>query len=613
MVTVTPDVVVILAVTFVALVLFAVEPVRIDVIAIGLMVTLLLLEPATEPIASLGVLSAPISVFDDPVQGVSGFSSTATIVILSMFILSEGIRRTGCIETVTRVAAEYTGDDERRQLGATIGIVTPVSGAIGNTAAVAILIPMVKDLASRGGNSPSKLLLPLSYASMFGGTLTLIGTSTNVVASEIAARDAFLGRGFSMFEFTHLGIIVSLVGGLYLFTVGRQRLPERVEPMDATTATTNEYVTDVVVPSGSALVGRSIDAVIEDTGVDAELLHLVREEEIIQSLGSQTVEPGDVIGLRTDRETLADLIDDDDLALAPETTVEGVELEPLDERPLVELVVAYGSSLTGATLNSVGFYQRYGSPAFALRQGGADIRERIDNRPIRSGDSLLVQATPAGIDRFDDADFVVGRAIDRPTFRPSKTPIAVGIVALVVLLATVKTVPMMVAALTGALLMVLSGCLEPSEVYDAIDWEVIFLIAGVLPLGIALENTGTTALIAALVVESATYLPTIAVLGLFYLTTAVLTNIISNQASVVLMVPVAAETAVGINSEPISFIIAVMFAASTAFTTPIGYQTNLLVYDHGGYQFSDFVRVGAPLQLLLGLVSTLCIAVFWGV
>lgn len=614
MAAVTPEIVAVLVVTLAALVLFATEPVRLDVTAIGIMVTLMLFEPATEPLAAVGLLSEPLSLLEKPIDGVSGFSSTATIVILSMFILSEGIRRTGFIEIVTKQVSRV-GDGERRQLGGIMGIVTPISGFIGNTAAVAILIPMVNDLADESGNSPSKLLIPLSYAAMFGGTLTLIGTSSNVLASEIAAREEFLGHPFSMFQFTHVGLIISLVGGLYLLTIGRRLLPERIDPSEnATEAGMSEYMTEVIVPESSSLVGRSVRELLVDTDLDVDLLHLVRGGDYLKPLGPRTIQVGDVFGVRADREMLADLVADDDLALAPEANLDGVDLAPNDETSLVELVVTRSSSLAGQTLESVGFHRRYGSPAFALRQGREVIRKRMDHSPIRHGDSLLVQATPTGVKRFnDDTDFIVGQAIDRPAFRESKIPIAVGIVVVVVLLATLKIASMMVAALTGALLMVLTGCLDPSEVYDAVQWDIIFLIAGVIPLGLAMENTGAAVLIAEMLAESARFLPPIAVLGLFYLVTALLTNIISNQASIVLMAPVAFEAAVRIGSEPTSFILAVMFAGSTAFTTPIGYQTNLLVYNPGGYRFSDYVRVGAPLQLLLAVVTTACIAVFWGV
>jgi di/tricarboxylate transporter len=236
----------------------------------------------------------------------------------------------------------------------------------------------------------------------------------------------------------------------------------------------------------------------------------------------------------------------------------------------------------------------------------------MDHVRLRVGDTLLIQGTPDSIERLNvNRDFIVAQEIDRPDYRRSKIPVAVGVVGAVVGVAALGVLPIVVAALTGALLMILTGCLKPTEIYDAVQWDVIFLLAGVIPLGIALETTGGADLIADLVVQSATFLPPLGVLALMYLVTALLTNIISNNASVVLMIPVAVEAAQQLGVNIFSFILAVTFAASTAFMTPVGYQTNLFVYGPGGYRFTDYLRVGTPLQLLFTVVTTVGIAVIW--
>ncbi|USZ77706.1 SLC13 family permease [Halorussus vallis] len=598
--------VVVFAIVLIALALFATEPVPIDITAIGIMVSLMVLEPWTRV---------------SPAQGVSGFASTATVTVLAMFVLSYGVQRTGAVQILGRKIAAFTRDDERRQLGATIGVVGSISGFINNTAAVAILLPMVTDLAHEGKTSPSKLLIPLSYASMFGGTLTLIGTSTNILASDLTARLAQenpdLGlHAFSMFEFTQLGIIVTIVGAIYLMTVGRWLLPARIPPKEDLTEEFEmaDYLTEVTVGAESPLVGQTVADALDETPFDLDLVQLIRERQtFVEPLGPKEIQAGDVFALRTDRDTLVELLNTEGLSLLPNVDVDEEELEGEDtERSLVEVVIAPRSSLVAETLASTNFRERYDATVLALRRGPEYIRKRMDRAELQVGDTLLIQATPESISRLNvNRDFIVAQEIEQPDYRESKIPIAIGIVAAAVAVAALDLLPIMVSALAGAVAMVLTGVLKPPEVYDAVEWDVIFLLAGVIPLGIAMEETGAADLLAQLVVVSADFMPPIVVLGLFYLVTALLTNIISNNASVVLMIPVAVEAAAQLGVNAFSFVLAVTFAASTAFMTPVGYQTNLFVYGPGGYKFTDYVRVGTPLQLVFAVVTTLGIAAFW--
>ncbi|WP_302082843.1 SLC13 family permease [Salinibaculum rarum] len=609
-----------------ALVFFATEPVPVDVTAIGILVVLLLADPVTEALADGGVLAEPLYVLrpagaDLSValdSGLSGFASTATITVLAMFILSAGVQRTGIIQRLGHLVSRLTGDSELRQLGATIGIVSPLSGFINNTAAVAILLPMVTDLAHRARNSPSKLLLALSYASMFGGTLTLIGTSTNILASDLFATLEGTGQGFSMFEFTQLGVALTVVGAAYLLTVGRWLTPARIKPRADLTDEfdMSEYLTEVVVREDSPLVGQTVASALEESDFDVDLLQLIRgDQTFMEPFGSKTVQAGDVFSLRTDRDTLVELLDVDGLDPVPGAEITDEELEaPQESSNLVEVIVAPGSALVRESLASTNFRQRYDAAVLAIRRGDEVIHRRMEAVRLRVGDTLLVQGPADSIDRLNASpDFIVAQEVERPDFRESKTAVAIGIVAAVVLAAAATPIHIAAAALAGALGMVVTGCLKPTEIYNAVQWDVIFLLAGVIPLGIALEETGGATLLADLVVGSATLLPPLGVLALVYVVTALLTNVISNNASVVLMIPVAYETAVQLSAPRISFVLAVTFAASTAFMTPVGYQTNLFVYGPGGYRFTDYLRVGGPLQLVFAVVTTLGIAVIWGV
>ncbi|WP_336345184.1 SLC13 family permease [Halalkalicoccus ordinarius] len=592
---------VVFGIVLLALVFFVLEPVPIDVTAIGIIVVLVALEPWTT-----------IS----PEDGVAGFSSPATVTVLAMFIISEGVRRTGVVQRIGDWIVEATRGDPRRQLAAVIGLSGGSAGFINNTPVVAIMIPMVMNIAKQTRTSPSKLLLPVSFASMMGGTLTLIGTSTNILASDVSAR--LLDRPFSMFEFTALGVLVLVTGVVYLLLVADRLIPERIQPEEELIEEYEmaDYLTEVLVREDSPLVGMTVERTLEELEFDGDIVQVIRHgEAFIEPLARKELREGDVLMLRTDRATLVDLIDAEEVDLLPEVQLHDADLERAEEaRNLVEVVVLPDTALVGETLNSLNFRQRYDATVLAIRRGGEVIRQRMDKTPLRGGDTLLIQAPEETITRLDrDRAFVVADEIVRPEFRTGKLPIAIVIVAGVVALAALEVFPILITALAGVVAMVATGCLRPTEMYEAVDWNVIFLLAGVIPLGVAMERTGGAEWIASLVVSGSSTLPAIAVLGVFYLLTALLTNVVSNNASVVLMIPVAVDAAAAIGANAFSFVLAVTFAASTAFITPIGYQTNLMVYGPGGYRFSDFARLGAPLQLLLAVVTTLGIAAIWGV
>ncbi len=604
---VTAEMLVVFALILLALVLFATEWFPIDVTAILLMVLLMVLEPWTQ-----------IS----PREGISGFANPATITVLAMLILSTGINRTGIVQLVGRKMAAFAGTDRRKQLAATVGVSGPISGFINNTPVVAILVPVINDLAHNGKTSPSKLLIPLSFASMLGGTLTLIGTSTNILASDIAAQlgaeSPELGlHAFGMFEFTKLGVIVFAVGAVYLMTVGVRLLPERI-PADEDLVeeyAIQEYLADVVVPANSSLIGQTVGEALGDDELDIDVLQLIRYgERFSEPLARKEIRESDTLRLRTNRETLERIIDTEGLTLSGSPRSED-ELQPDEEEPvLVEIVIPSGSFLVGETLASSTFRQRYDANVLAFRTRGDVVRDRFEDVRIRVGDTLLVQAPPDSLTRLvENEDFIVAHEFDEVTYRSEKIPFAVGIIAGVVALPALNILPIVVSALAGVVAMVFTGVLKPTELYSSVEWNVIFLLAGVIPLGIALQQTGAAALLGNAVASTAAFLPAIGVLWVFYVATGLLTSVISNNASVVLMIPVAASAAQSIGANAFAFVLAVTFAASTAFMTPVGYQTNLFVYGPGGYTFSDFLRVGAPLQFLLSIVTVLGIAFFWGV
>jgi len=586
--------------TALALVLFVTEVVPVDVAAISIMVLLVVLEPWTQV---------------TPMQGLSGFANSATLTILAMFVLSEGVRRTGILRRLGRAVARLTGKSEGKQLAATIGMAGSTAGFVNNTPIVAMLIPVVTDLAERTGTSVSKLLIPLSYAAMLGGMLTVIGTSSSLVASDLT--DQFLDRGpIGMFEFTALGVLVLLTGSAYLLTVGRVLLPERVKPGGTLIDRFElaEYLTELVVTEASSLVGTTVRDAFAEGDADVLIWQIVRDGRVVPGpYAHRRLRAGDLLRVRTDRDTLMQFVEQRALEFAAEALHEEEATSEPPLQQLVEVVVLPNASITGASLAGARFRQRYDATVLAVRRSGRLQNRALSTLRLRGGDTLLVQATEEAIGQLStNRNFVVTREIATPDFRAEKTPVALGIVAAVVLLAAVDLLPIAIAAMGGMVIMVLTGCLRPGEIYEAVDWNVIFLIAGIIPLGLALEQTGGAAYLATLVVPLANWVPMVLFAALFYLLTAVITEFITNLGSVVLMFPVAVDVALQTGADPFSFVLLVVFAASDSLMTPVGYQTNLMVFNQGGYQFVDFLRVGVPLQLLLAGVTAVGIAVGWG-
>jgi di/tricarboxylate transporter len=598
----TVDMLVVLGLIAVVLGLFISELVPIDITALGTMVAVILLEPWT------GV---------GPSDGVSGFASTATVTVLAMFILSEGIRRTGVLRRVGNRIVEWAKGSFYKQYGALIGLSGTTAGVINNTPVVAMMIPMAVNLARKSKLSPSKLLMPISFASMLGGMLTLIGTSTSILASDVSAR--LLGHPFSMFEFTALGAIVLVTGWAYLLTVGHRLVPERIKPQEDLTEEfeMSGYLSEVVVTEESPLVGYTVRQALEQMELDVDIVRMERNGKAFAApLGSKQFRPGDELLLRTNRNTLMQLIRAQKLEPEARTKTfreKDFEIERKGET-LAEIVLLSDNPLVGETLRTISFAQRFDALVLALRRKGELLYDNIDQVPLQGGDTLLVQASAQALKQFERSrSFVVIQADEEASFRSEKLPLALGIIGLVVGLAALEVVPIMVSALGGIVAMVATGCVRPNEIYEAVDWSVIFLLAGLIPLGMAMERSGTATYLANAITEVSHVLPSLGLLFVFYIFTSLVTQVISNNASVILMIPMAVETAEITGADPFSFVLAVTFAASCALLTPIGYQTNLMVYGPGGYRFTDFVRMGAPLQLILAIVTCGGIWLLWGV
>ncbi|CCQ32529.1 Arsenite transport protein [Halorhabdus tiamatea SARL4B] len=596
----------------VALVLFVSEVIPNDVTAIGVIVALAALGP------TIGLT---------PRDAIAGFANPATITIVAMYMLSAGIQNTGIVQRLGVSLAGFVRGDEGRALLATVGTTGPIAGFVNNTPVVAVFIPMITDLAEQSDVSPSKLLLPLSYAAILGGTLTLVGTSTNILASDFT-RQLIPGRnGIGMFEFTPLGVLILVVGLAYLLTIGRRLTPARI-PVDADLVSAfdlEEHLSQVRVPAGSSLLDERVADVDAREDVPVDVLQLRRNGEAYAVPDTdQRIAAGDVLVVNGPRTDVTRFRDAFDLRrLVREDVSDGTFDDSPTGNTLATAVVPDDSTYVGETLAEARLEEFHRTTVLAVRRGRELIRGDLDSVTVSPGDLLLVRLSPTAIEYFaESGDLVVteesasGRIdeVEPQAAAPlsPKTPLAVAIMASVIGAAALNLLPIVIAALGGVFAMIVTGCLSPSDAYDAVSWNIVFLLAGVIPLGFAMEATGGATVLADALVATEAFLPLVLVMLLFYLFTGLLANVITPVATIVLMIPVAVDAAGQMGADPFSFLLAVMFASATSFMTPVGYQTNLMVYGPGGYRFSDFLKVGGPLQLLLAVVTTVGIATMWG-
>lgn len=590
-----------LGVVALALVFFIGEWLPVDIVAIAIAVLLMVLGLVT------------------PEEGISGFGNSATITVMAMFILSAGIARTGAVQVVSDLLFQWGGKRANQQILVMGAIVGPISGFINNTAVVAVFLPIVEDWCRKQGISTSKLLIPLSYATILGGMITLIGTSTNILASGLSEK---LGYGaFSLFQFTQLGMVTFCMGMIYLAFIAPRLLPNRKDPTQSMVRQEYElkdYVSEVVVMPGSSLIGQTIRSSQLQRKFDVDVLELIHNgNHFPQPVADKVLTAGDILLVRGGRQDLLKIKDQRGIDILPDVEFgqEGALGESLNsvEEGIAEVLILANSNLIGSTLKDLRFRQRYNATVLAIRRGQELVRDRLGRVRLRFGDLLLVQGPRESFLGIQTSrDLLVMEQRDLEAMRRDKAPIAVGIGIVVVLIAALDWLPILVSALIGVVLMVLTGCLKPGELYGAVRWDIIFLLAGLIPLGIAMDNSGTTAWIARGLVALGGDLSGYWILLFFYILTTLLTEILSNNASVVLMLPIAAEVAKTLGLNPFAFMFAVTFAASTSFMTPIGYQTNTMVYGPGGYRFLDFTRVGAPLNLLMTVVTPLLIVLIYG-
>lgn len=585
------DMILVAIIVVVAMGFFAWGRFRIDLVAICVLIALL----------AFGLIP--------PELGLAGFASSATGTIAAMFVISAGLARTGAIDWLARRLDRLAGSGESRLL-LVLGItLAALSAFIVNTATVAVFIPVAVVLARKRRLAPSRILIPLSYASQFGGVCTLIGTSTNLIINAFAV-DAGL-RPFGIFEFAPLGLVMVLVGMGYLMLLTPLLLPKRRgEEQQVDKYRLADYLAEYMVTEKSALIGKTWYASAATKKTKVELANFIRGDKPVSRPAHTVIREGDVLLLHGSVEELIETLNLYALKIQPQSL--------RDERlrshnvKLVEALVPPRSRLINRTLNSYDFFRRHRAVVLGVQRRGKSLRERIGEISLAAGDTLLLQVHKDGLGGLlNSENVIVVNELTDILLRKRKVLTAVGILVAVVALAASGVVPILLAGLIGGVGMVVGRCISIEEAYSAIDWKIIMLLGGVIPLGMALERSGAAAWLADQVLAGFADSGPLVILALLYLVTAVFTEAMSNNAAAALLAPIALTLAVAMDVDPRPFLVAIAFSASTSFATPVGYQTNTMVYAPGGYKFTDFTRIGVPLNLLFWGLAVLLIPRIW--
>ncbi len=585
----TIEIALVLGLVVSAVILFATERLPVDLTAMVIMGAMLL----------SGIIT--------PDDAIGGFSNPATVTVGAMFVLSAGLFKTGAVNLLGGLLGQVGRKSFWLVLIVMMLMVGALSAFINNTAAVAIFLPVVLAIARDCGFSAARLLMPLSFASMFGGVCTLIGTSTNILVSSIAERHGLAPIG--MFETTALGLIFFAAGSLYMLLVGVRMIPDRDTGTErGPVFGSGDYLIEIILETEARSVGTLLAESPLLNDLDIRGVEVFRDGVLIQDPPDRLLlQAGDHLKVRCDLENYRKLKGRRGIALRQEN-----DHTVSEEAILVEAVVASGSILDGRSLKQARFGTRYGLTAMAVRHRGRVMREDLESMKLRAGDVLLFEVETSHLDQLrDDKTFVLISQVDLPVFRTSRMLTAVAIVTGVVVAAASGVVPIVAGAIIGCILMVMTRCLSLDEAYASINWQVIFLLAGVLTLGTALEKTGAARTLGSFMVESVGAWGPMALVSVIYLATSILTEIMSNNATAALLAPIAISAAetLGIDSRPL--LMAITFAASASFMTPVGYQTNTLIYGPGQFRYVDFLKVGTPLNILFWVLATIFIPIFW--
>lgn len=569
---------------------FALDIVPLDVLALALLSVLLLLRIVK------------------PGDAFTGFGSDTVMMIAGLFVMTDALVRTGVVDSLGRYLQRYGGQSPYVMAIIIMVVVAGLSAFISNTAATAVFVPVTIGLAKRTSMSPSKLLMPLAFASILTSSVTLISTSTNIVISGLLTAQGLPAMG--MFELAPVGIPITLVGLAYMFTLGMKLLPDRHEESLEEDYHLRDYLTEVVVLPNSPLIGKSLAEISRGNVVDWVPLSILRENQRIIPRRRQTLEAGDVLLVEVKADEIIHIKETAGLEIRADLKLPEDPFKN-EETQLVEAMVMPGSEMRGRTLRGLRFYDRFGLAVLAINRRGVTLRSKLSRIVLRVGDVLLLQGSRDDVQRLmAEGSLTLLSDISERRPRSPKAKYALGIFALAIILGTFNLLPFAAAAVIGAFLMLSIRAITPEEAYAAIEWRIIVLIGAMMAFGTAMEQTGTADFLAQKIVSLAGgYGPHI-VLGAFFFLALLLTQPMSNQAAALVLLPVAIQTANSLQLNPRTFAMMIAVAASCSYLTPLE-PSCVLVYGPGRYKFLDFFKVGALLTLLIFVIAMLLVPIVW--
>ena len=595
----TPEIAIVLGVITLMFILFVMELFPLDVTALSILAVVLV----------LGYIS--------PEEAISGFANPAVITIALLFVLSHALQKSGILEYMVIRLNKLT--ERSRFLGLFVFLISVAlaSAFVNNTAIVAIFIPLTIRLAQKYNLSPSKLLMPLSYIAIIGGTLTLVGTSTNLLVNSIYVNTIPSSPPLGMFEFAKFGLVMLVIGMAYLLIAVPFLIPSRTVTSSLTKSYhMGGYLTELKVSEESPLVGRTCKERAVNKNYDITVLDILRDGKLIsKNIRDTIIYPEDILFVRGSLENFLRMKEVEKVTMLTDEKLTQDELIH-DDNTLVECLITNQTDLVGKSLMEINFRRRFGSFILAIRREGEILRKKIAHVVLQAFDTLLIYGPIEKIKELSDSgDFIVLGEIEATLQKHKYWWVSVAVILGTVILAALGIVPILKGALIGAIFLLVIRVITANEAYQSINWQVIVLIAALIPLGIVIQKSGTAFWIATVLNDIANAFnplvrPTV-MLSLVYLVTIILTEMTSNAATAIIMTPIAISAAQQMGLDPRTFVFAVCFAASASFITPIGYQTNLMVYGPGGYKFTDYVRVGLPLAIVLWCIATWLIPILW--